>query len=130
MRSWIGHKFLSPSTIGEYRADEAYPLCFAPEGKVSLQDVMELMRNRYEHTPYSPDEAGRTDMRVIGTNTVLSVHIAQIYPGLPADMSCVTWESTGPAVYGVFMPVSNAALSISQPYAKNQARRTRGSSTR
>ena len=60
-------------------------------------------------------------MRVIGTDTALSVHIAQIYPDLPANMSCVTWESTGPALYGVFVPVSNAVLSISEPYGRNQS---------
>ena len=35
------------------------------------------MRNRFEGTEYSPDETGRTDMRVIGTDTALSVHITQ-----------------------------------------------------
>ena len=121
LRTWIGHRILSPSSIGEYETPAQYPLCFEPDRKVSLQDVMELMRNRYEKTPYSPDETGRTDVRVIGTDTALSVHIAQIYPDLPAQMSCVTWESTGPALYGVFVPISNAALSISEPYARNQS---------
>ena len=120
MRTWIGHKVLAPSAVGDYRITDPYPLCFDPDRQVSLQDVMELMRNRYEGTPYSPDDTGRTDMRVIGTDTALSVHIAQIDPGLPADMCCVTWESTGPAVYGVFVPVSNAALTVSEPYARNQ----------
>lgn len=121
MRTWIGHHILSPSSFGDYQKDAIYPLCFEPENKVSLQDVMELIRNRFEQTEYSPDETGRTDMRVIGTDTALSVHIAQIYPDLPADMSCVTWESTGPVIYGVFVPVSNAALSVSEPYARNQS---------
>ena len=49
------------------------------------------------------------------------VNIALIYPDLPADMSCVTWESTGPALYGVFVPVSNGAQSISEPYSRNQS---------
>lgn len=98
MRTWIGHQILSPSSYGAYDRNAKYPLCFAPDKKVSLQDVMELIRNRFEGTEYSPDETGRTDMRVIGTDTALSVHIAQIYPDLPADMACVTWESTGPAV--------------------------------
>ena len=121
MRTWIGRQVLSPSTAEDYRTDAAYPLCFAPDQKVSLQDVMELMRNRFEHTEYSPDETGRTDMRVIGTDTALSVHIVQIRPDLPADMSCVTWESTGPAIYGVFVPVSNTAVSVSEPYARSQS---------
>ncbi len=120
-RTWIGHSILAPSSYGAYDKNELYPLCFAPEGKVSLTDVMELMRNRFEGTEYSPDETGRTDIRVIGTDTALSVHIAQIYPELPAELSCVTWESTGPAVYGVFVPVPNAALSVSEPYSRSQS---------
>ena len=64
-------------------------------------------------------------MRVIGTDTALSVHIAQIYPDLPVDISCITWESTGPAIYGVFIPVSNGALSISEPYNRNQSSDTK-----
>ena len=121
MRTWIGHKILSPSSYEEYEKDALLPLCFSPDRKVSLQSVLEIMRNRFEGTEYDPDETGRTDMRVIGTDTALSVHAVQIYPDLPADMACVTWESTGPAVYGVFVPVSNAALTISEPYSRNQS---------
>ena len=121
MRTWIGHKILAPSAYGEYDVADIYPLCFKPDAKVSLTDMMELIRNRYEGTVYSPDETGRTDMRVIGTDTALSVHILQIDPALPADICCVTWESTGPAVYGVFVPVSNGALRISEPYSRNQS---------
>ena len=120
MRTWIAHQIMAPTAYGDYDKSALYPLCFAAEKKVSLLDVMEIMRNRYEGTEYSPDETGRTDMRVIGTDTALSVHIAQIYPELPADMSCVTWESTGPALYGVFVPISNAATSISAPYSRSQ----------
>ena len=32
-------------------------------------DVMKIMRNRFEGTEFSPDETGRTDIRVIGTDT-------------------------------------------------------------
>ncbi len=120
MRTWIAHRIMAPAAYGDYDRNALYPLCFTAEEKVSLLDVMEIMRNRYEGTEYSPDETGRTDMRVIGTDTALSVHIAQIYPELPADMSCVTWESTGPALYGVFVPISNAATEISAPYARSQ----------
>ena len=126
MRTWIGHKILSPSSYEGYDKNEKYPLFFTPDEKVSFQDVMEILRNRFEGTEYSPDETGRTDMRVIGTDTALSVHIAQIYPDLSADMSCVTWESTGPALYGVFVPVSNAVQSISEPYGRCQSAKDAG----
>ena len=121
MRTWIGHRLLSASTPEEYRVTDLYPLCFEPDHPVPVQEVMEIMRNRFEGTPYSPDETGRTDMRVIGTDTALSVHVVQIWHDLPADLCAITWESTGPAVYGVFVPVSNAALSVSEPYARNQS---------
>ena len=125
MRTWIGHRLLS-SGYEAYQKSDVYPLCFAPDQKVSAQDVMEILRNRYEGTQYSPDETGRTDMRVIGTDTALSVHVVQIWPEFPADMACITWESTGPAVYGVFVPVSNAALRISAPYARSQGKEAVG----
>ena len=121
MRTWIGHQVLAPSAYGQdYDASAFYPLCFRADRKVSLQDVMELIRNRYEGTPYSPDETGRTDMRVIGTDTALSVHILQIDPSLPAPMACVTWESAAPALYGVFVPISSASTAVSEAYGRNQ----------
>ncbi len=120
MRTWIGHQILSEG-YEEYDKDDIYPLTFKAGKKVSIDDVFEIMRNRFDGTEYSPDETGRTDMRVIGTDTALSVHAVQIYSDLPADYSCVTWESSGPAVYGVFVPVSNGATSISEPYSLNQS---------
>jgi dipeptidase len=119
MRTWIGHRLLS-SGYESYRKSDVYPLCFAPDRKVSVQDVMEILRNRFEGTQYSPDETGRIDMRVIGTDTALSVHVLQIYPDLPAKMSVITWESLAPAVYGVFVPLSNLCTEVSEPYGADQ----------
>ena len=122
MRTWIGHQLLSSSVeYNTYDKEAIYPLMFKADNKVSLIDAFELLRNRFEGSEYSPDETGRTDIRVIGTDTALSVHVVQIYNNLPADYSCITWESTGPAVYGVFVPISNGATSISLPYSLNQS---------
>lgn len=121
MRTWIGHQVLAPSRFGgDYKKEDRYPLCFEPDEKVSLTQVCELMRNRYEGTKYDPDKTGRKDMRVIGSDTSMSVHVVQVYPDLPADMSSVLWECTGPAPYGVFVPVSNAVTSIDSAYGQNQ----------
>lgn len=120
MRTWIGHQILAGG-YDEYNKEDVYPLTFKANDKVSITDVFEILRNRFEGTEYSPDETGRTDMRVIGTDTALSVHAVQIYKDLPADYACVTWESTGPALYGLFVPISNGATSISEPYSLNQS---------
>ena len=120
MRTWIGHRLLSADTPEDFNLEDRYPLVFTADHKVSVNEVMSIMRNRYEGTEYSPDETGRTDMRVIGTDTSLSVHVLQIYADLPAEMSCVTWESAGPAIYGVFVPVSNLCDAVSESYSRNQ----------
>ena len=75
MRTWIGHQILAPSKFStDYNRNSMYPLCFSPDKKVSIEDVSQIYRNRYEGTKYSPDETGREDMRVIGSETTL-VHI-------------------------------------------------------
>lgn len=121
MRTWYGHQLLAPSKYSsDYKHSAMYPLCFTPDKNVSVQDVAKIMRNRFEDTKYSPDETGRKDMRVIGTDTALSCHIVQIFPDLPAEMSCVSWVSSGPEIYGVFVPVSNDCINVSESYGANQ----------
>ena len=127
MRTWIGHQLLAPSNFsGDYNHDAMYPLCFTPDKNVSLQDVCQVLRNRYEGTKYSPDETGKMDIRVIGTDTALSAHVIQVFPDLPAEMSCISWVSCGPPVYGVFVPISNDCINVSDAYGANQPARDKG----
>ena len=121
MRTWIGHHILAPSKFNShYIHNDMYPLCFSPDEKVSLENVSQIFRNRYEGTQFSPDETRRVDMRVIGSDTTLSAHMIQIFPNLPAEMSCVSWVSCGPPVYGVYIPVSNDCINVSEAYGANQ----------
>ena len=120
MRTWIGHKLLAPSSYGDYLQTDMYPLTFTSENKVSLETVMEIMRNRYEGTPYSPDETGRDDMRVIGTDTALSVHILDLDPDLPPVIAGTLWVSLAPAIYGVFVPTNIFCTSASGAYEADQ----------
>ena len=120
MRTWIGHKLLAPGDYGDYRIEDRYPLTFAPQNKVSLQTVMEIMRNRYDGTEYSPDETGRKDMRVIGTDASLSVHIVDLNPHLPPAIAGTTWICLAPAPYGVFVPLNILCTEPSDSYAANQ----------
>lgn len=121
MRTWIGHQILAPSQFtADYDNNTRYPLCFDPDKNVSAEDVSQILRNRFEGTKYSPDETGRIDMRVIGTDTALSAHVVQVFPDVPEEMSCVSWVSCGPPVYGVFVPVSNDCINVSDAYGANQ----------
>lgn len=121
MRTWIGHQLLAPSAYkDDYEGKAVYPLVFQADKKVSLTDVFALIRNRYEGTEYCPDDTGRTDIRAIGTDTAMSVHVLQTYSGLPANLSVVTWESLAPAAYGVFVPFSNGSTAVSPVFGNNQ----------
>ncbi len=121
MRTWIGHQILAPSKFGaDYDQKAVYPLCFTPDKSVSLQDVSQIVRNRYEGTKYCPDENGRNDIRVIGTEATLSAHVIQVFPDLPAEMSCICWVSSGPVISGVLVPLSNDCINVSEAYAANQ----------
>ena len=121
MRTWAGHRFLAPSNFSsDYSHDAMYPLCFTPDEKVSVDDVCQIIRDRFEKTQYSPDVTERIDMRVIGSDTTLSAHVVQIFPDLPAERSCVNWVSCGPPLYGVFVPVSNDCVNVSDAYGANQ----------
>jgi dipeptidase len=127
MRTWIGHQILAPSQFSaDYKHDAKYPLCFDPDKNVSVEDVSQILRNRFEGTKYSPDETGRIDMRVIGTDTALSAHVVQVFPDVPAEMSCISWVSCGPPVYGVFVPVSNDCINVSDAYGANQSAKDEG----
>ena len=121
MRTWIGHQLLAPSNFSaDYNHDAMYPLCFTPDKKVSPRDVCQILRNRFEGTEYSPDETGRIDMRVIGSEVTLSAHVIQVFPDFPAEMSCISWVSSGPPAYGVFVPISNDCINVSDAYGANQ----------
>lgn len=120
-RTWIGHQLLAPSNFsGAYDVNAMYPLCFTPDDNVSLQDVCQIMRYRFEGTEYSPDETDRIDVRVIGSETTESAHVLQVFPDLPAEMSAISWVSLGPPAYGIFVPTSNDCLNISSAYGANQ----------
>ena len=43
-----------------------------------------------------------------------------MFPNLPAEMSCVSWISSGPPVYGVYVPISNDCINVSEAYGANQ----------
>ncbi len=127
MRTWAGHKLLAPSNFSaDYNHDAMYPLCFTPDKKVSIEDVCQIMRDRFEGTQYSPDETERIDMRVIGSDTSLSAHIVQLFPNISSEMSCVNWISLGPPVYGVFVPVSNDCINVSDAYGADQPASQKG----
>lgn len=116
-RTWIGHALLAPSTAGEYDTYTNYPLFYAPDEKVGLEDVFEVFRNRFEGTQWSPDATGRVDQRVIGTETQAMSHAIEIFDNVPAEISCVSWQCMANAEHSVYLPVSQLITATAEAYS-------------
>ncbi|MDO5329444.1 MAG: C69 family dipeptidase [Coriobacteriia bacterium] len=119
LRTWRAHSILSPSTIGNYEPKTKYPIFFKPDKKVSLNDVMSILRDRYEGTQYCPDTTNRDDIRPIGDDTQLHAHILQTYKNLPQDMSVVLWQCLSPAEFSTFVPMSSIESKFDPSYTYN-----------
>lgn len=119
MRTWMGHKLLASSTAGDYNGDTYYPLFYKPDSKVSVIDVMNLYRNRYEGTSYDMTKPENSDLRPIGVNTQSDVHIIQIYSSLPQDSCCVQWLCMGNAEHSLFIPAFSGITDTYKGYKVN-----------
>ena len=127
MRTWIGHKILAPSTVGEYSNDIFYPFFYAPDKKVDVETVMDIYRNRYEGTPYDmmqPENRGR---RPIGVTRQGEVHIVETYDDLPADSCQLQWLALGNAEHSVFIPAFGGITETIAPYHVDGSRYSKDS---
>lgn len=116
MRTWIGHKILAPSTIGEYNNDEFYPLFYSPDKKVSPLTVMDIYRNRYEGTKFDMNLPENAERRPIATTRQSQIHVVQIIPNMPREMSAVQWLALGNAEHSVFIPTFSGITDTHSAY--------------
>jgi dipeptidase len=119
---------------------EDYPLFVKPDKKLSLHDVMGLMRDHYEGTPYdmtkgvdagpfgSPMRArdlafnvdGKSYMweRAISTQQAGFVVVNQTRKDLPDPIGGVTWFTPDEASTSCFTPLYCAIEALPEPYVK------------
>lgn len=115
-RTWYGHVLLAPSTAGDYSVSTRYPLFYQPDEKVSLDDIFELTRSRFEGTEWNPEDSGRPDIRVIGIERQVNCSAIEIYSELPAAMSAVTWTTLANAEHSVYLPLSNLITDVAEAF--------------
>jgi len=119
MRNWAGLLALAPSLAGEYKTEEFYPLFYTPEihdGKVSVLDLMDLYRDRYEGTPLDVTLEGQTGNRVIGTPNSSQIHILQTFPEWPAASAAINWLCLGNTEHSVFIPSFSGITDTADAY--------------
>ena len=118
LRNWGGMHLLAPSLAGEkYDTDTFYPLLYTPDEKVTLQDVFEVYRCRYEGTPYDLSLEGQEGNRAIAVSTTPDTHIIQLFDDMPADCAALTWLALGGGEHSVFIPEFSAVTQLPEAYS-------------
>lgn len=74
---------------------------FEPDGKVTLKDVMELQKYRYEGTEL---DANTTENRAIGAESQVECHIIELIDEFPEAAPGVLWLTMGNAEFNIYVP--------------------------
>lgn len=115
MRAWGGKHFFSPSQDIAYDS-EVFELFTTADEKISLEDVMELQRYRYEDTIYNVNLEENKTKRAIGTENQAECHIFQMTKSLPKEVGGVMWMAMGNAEHSVYLPSYNIITDTADAY--------------
>jgi len=99
IRVWAGRKMFSPAQTGEYNVNTSYGFAVKADKKIALEDVMDLLRWRYEGTPYDVNK--NPGIRAIGINRTAESHIFWMRPAKPS----VLWVTLANPEMSVFLPL-------------------------
>lgn len=114
IRVWGGRRLLGGGvSVDPHKGD--YSLLFTPNKKISVKDVMDVTRYRYEDTEYNTNLEENKFTRMIGTSRQEECHILQIRPNLSVQTSCVEWLCYGNSEFAPFIPYYAAALTETPP---------------
>lgn len=96
-----GQNLFNPSTPVKADNEITYELFRKPDKKISVKDVMNLLRDRYEGTEIAADDIkNKGRVRPIGDESNLESHIFEIRKDKPAVM----WLAIGTVEHSVFVP--------------------------
>lgn len=109
IRIWGGKRLLH-GEIEKDPYDTEYELFFEPTKKISVKDVMDASRTRYEGTKYSLDFPNNKYLRGISTSRQEECHILQLRPDLPQATANVMWLCLSNAEFAPYVPYYASAI--------------------
>lgn len=115
VRIWGGQNKLSPSQKVAYDT-KVFSLWRKPDKKISVKDVMELQRYRYEDTDKNANLEANKDVRAIGTPTSMECHVIQMKDSLPKEVGGVMWMVMANAEHSVYLPFHGNITDTIAPY--------------
>jgi dipeptidase len=90
-----------------------------PDKKVTLEDVMELQRNRGESTQFDANRASNIYRRPIGVEFQAECHIVEMKGGAPDELAATLWLAMGNAEHTVYVPFSSGISETPRMYQRN-----------
>ena len=117
IRIWGGKRLLYGS-VGADPYKTEYELLFEPLKKISVKDVMNVTRSRYEGTKYHVDAPGNKYIRAIGTSRQEECHLLQIRPGMPKETASVMWLCLANSEFTSYIPYYAVSLTDTPPMCK------------
>ena len=109
IRIWGGRRLLYGNIEKDPYKTE-HTLLFKPSQKITVKDVMDVTRTRYEGTKYSLDLPGNKYVRAIGTARQEECHILQIRPDMPKELACIEWLCLANAEFSPYLPYYATAI--------------------
>lgn len=109
IRIWGGRRLLHTTTGTDPYTTE-YEMFFTPSQKISVKDVMNVSRYRYEDTEYNVNLEKNKYVRAIGTSRQEECHILQIRQNMNVESSCIEWLCMGNSEFTSFVPYYAAAI--------------------
>ncbi|CDZ74746.1 putative dipeptidase B [Peptoniphilus sp. ING2-D1G] len=118
-RIWGGYNLLAPSIKLSYDApQEDYKLLFTPDKNISVKEVMNLQRYRYEGTALDANLPENKDVRAIGVPSQVECHIIELKEGFPKEIPGILWLAMGNCEHNVYVPYFPNLTKIPEAYSK------------
>lgn len=121
-RQWRGQQLISEKTVSTEKAKRSgLPFAVKPAHKLSPADLMRVLRDHYEGTPYdmtlgknvNPNKGSERTICTLSTQVSL---LAQLRSDLPKEIGPVLWLSFGRPDVNTFVPFYPAAAGFPASY--------------
>ena len=105
-REWMGQHMLSPSVSQKIRADQ-YPLFMSPDRKISVPDIVAVLRADFNGTALAHKKDAD---RPMGVDRTIETHIFELRDTMPNAFKVLTWQSFGSRTGAVMVPMYENAM--------------------
>ena len=108
-RQWAGYRHVLSAIPIPSEDENSLPFCVAPEKKLHPRDLMRILRDHYEATPFLQPESLTShthdqSITPICRRDTQTSFVLQLRRGLPVEVGCVYWVCLGSPCASVYLP--------------------------